>query len=175
MVHLGVELDGVYVFLCIFHGGHGAGIGGRHGTKALGQLLYVVDVAHPGGLFDFEPFEEFAGRIHHGLGLSEFPLVGFGDDAAEGFGDQLHAVADAEDGDAQFEDFAVDAGAGLVVYAVGAAGKDESDGFFLFDRIPHFAIADHFGVDVLFPYAPGDELIVLAAEVDDQNLLSVHG
>ena len=95
VVDFAVELDGVDVFFSVFHGGHGAAVGGGHGAEAFGEFFDVVHVAHPGGLFHIQAVEEFGCGVHHGFGFTEFPLVGFGDGAAHVFGDKLHAVADA--------------------------------------------------------------------------------
>ena len=88
--------------------------------------------------------------------------------AAELLGDELGAVADAEDGDAQVVDLGVEPRGALDVHRLGAAREDQRRRPALAhlgggDRVGH-----DLGVDVRLADPPGDELGVLGAEVDDQ-------
>jgi len=72
-------------------------------------------MGHPylGGFGDgSEDASVVRGDVEHGS--AEFGVVFFGDGCAEEFAGELHAVADAEDWDAEFEDFGVHGG-GVVV------------------------------------------------------------
>jgi hypothetical protein len=80
-------------------------------------------------------------------------------------GEQLAAVADAQYGHAQREDLRIHLGRACGVNAAGASGEDDADGVLGpnfadghvvgFDLAVHIALAD----------AAGNQLIVLAAEV----------
>src|SRR5262249_36949832 len=89
--------------------------------------------------------------------------------AAQRQASQLHAVADAEDGNAQLEQPRVAGrGAGLVD-AGRAAGEDEAPGAQGLDSLGGQVVADKLAKDVLLAHAPGDQLAVLGAEVEDEN------
>ena len=104
MGHLGVELDRVEVPRRVLEGGHG-GVGARTGDgEALGEVLHGVAVAHPDGLGSGHALEEEARLGPREKGGTVLPPVGAGDLAAQGVGHPLHAVADAQDGDAQVEE-----------------------------------------------------------------------
>ena len=83
--------------------------------------------------------------------------------------DQLHAVADPEDRDAEVVDRRVERRCALDVHALGATGEDDplrvaGAQFGGGDRVRH-----DLGVDVRLAYAPGNELRVLGAEVHHED------
>ena len=86
---------------------------GRDGNIAVGHpnLLVRGDSGEQPGIHLFEVQQ----------GKSEFALVTFADVAAEKVGEQVLAVADAEDRNTCFEDRAVQCGAFVIVDAAGAA------------------------------------------------------
>ena len=63
----------------------------------------------------------------------------------------------------------------LQVNAAGASGEDNPDGPQLLHFFQGPVVGMHLAVDSLFPDPPGNQLIVLAAEVQDQNrLMACH-
>ena len=110
-----------------------------------------------------------------GDGAAVFPGVvfpGLGDDTAQGVGHQLAAVANAQHGDAHFKNLLGQGRGAFCVNAVGAAGKDDADGVKGPDGL-HGGLAGgmDLAVHVTFPHPAGNELVVLTAEVQDQNFL----
>ena len=89
--------------------------------------------------------------------------------AAEVAGHELHAVADAENGDAQLEDAGVGVGRALRVDRRRPAGEDERQRAPRRDRRRRRGVVDELRVDAALAHAPGDQLRVLAAEVDDED------
>ena len=71
-----------------------------------------------------------------------------GDAAAELVGEQLHAVADAEDGEAGLEDPGRGLRGAFVVDAGGAAGEDEAARVEALDVLPGGVVGDELAVDV---------------------------
>ena len=134
-------------------------------------------MAHPGDALLRQPPEKPAGGVETGERLAVFPggvVLGGGDLAAQAVGDQLTAVADAKNGDAQLENGRVHMGRALFVDAVGAAGEDETDGGEAADLLQGQIVGLDLAVNVAFAHPAGDQLVVLAAEIQDQDFLLVH-
>ena len=177
VIDLRVELDAVEVPGLVGDGGAGAGGAvGREG-KALRNLLHIVAVAHPGGAFGGEVLEELTAGVEKRLGFAVFPggiALGRDDAAPQVVGQELTAVADAQDGHAQAEELRVRVGGGGVIDAVGPAGEDDADGRQGFQVLDGGRIGLHFAVNALLPDPAGDELVVLASEIQDDDGLVGH-
>ena len=102
-------------------------------------------------------------------GKPVFPFFRPGDRAAQGVDHELHAVADAQHRHAQVKNRRRRPGAVFFVYAGRAARQDDTfgvKGLQTFDvDVRGLDLAVHF----LFPHAPGNELVVLGAEIDDDD------
>ena len=89
--------------------------------------------------------------------------------SAEGVGDPVKAVADAENGKAHVEDLGVADGRGRVVNGGGAAGEDYARGLIATDLIERCSARENGGEDVTLADAASDELRVLRAEVENDD------
>src|SRR5581483_4074177 len=97
------------------------------------------------------------------------------DFAAELGGDELAAVADAEDRHARGVDRRVDGRRALDVDRGRAAGEDDPLRL-AGQHLRHRHVAgDDLGVDVGLPHPAGDQLGVLRAEVDDEDRVDLVG
>ena len=107
--------------------------------------------------------------------MAEFAGAGRGDMTAQGLGQRLHAVADAEHGLAAFQHDGGQTRGIRFVDAGGAAGEDEGVGVgeLLVGRVP----MQQFAVDAEVAHTAGDKLGGLGAEVDDGDGVVVgrHG
>ncbi len=177
MVDLRVELHAVEAPSLVGNGHIGAVVGVGGEGEALGNLGHIVPVAHPGDALLGQALEDLAGGIVVGPGLAVLPggvVLGLGDLAPQGVGHQLTAVADAQNGHPPGEDLRVHMGRGLQIDGVGAAGKDDTDGVHGLQIGQGGGIGFHFAVHIALPDPAGDELIVLAAEVKDNDSLVGH-
>ena len=85
--------------------------------------------------------------------------------APQGIRDQLTAVADAQDRDAQMKDLRADPGGGVVIHAVGAAGENDAHRVQCPQLLNGGLIAFHFAVYAAFTDSAGDQLVVLTAKI----------
>ena len=126
------------------------------------------------GLEVFDAFEQTGVTVGAYFGVTEFALRAAFNATAELLGHRLHAVADAENGHAGFED----GGARLVVaFFIGAhvrAREDDALRVEFANEVGGDVVRMHFAVDVRFAHATGDELRHLAAEVEDENTVVRH-
>ena len=109
--------------------------------------------------------------------VAEFALRAAFDLAAELLGHRLHAVADAENGNARLKDGLARL---VVAFLIGAhvrAREDDALRGELADEVRRNIVRMNFAVDVGFAHAAGDELGHLAAEVENQNAVvrGLHG
>ena len=181
--HFGVELQGVEAAFFVAHAGDRARRRRAHDLEARGQFGDLVAVAHPDlehavAVFALEVFDAFKKTgvvVGAHFGVAEFALGARLDLAAELLGHRLHAVADAEDGNARGED----GFARLVVrFFIGAhvrAREDDALRVERADEVGGDVVGMNFAVDVGFAHAAGDELRHLAAEVENENAVVRHG
>ena len=121
--HFGVKLQAVKIADGFLDGGKFGIVGGGDGLEAPGNPGEFVAVGVPNLQRPGQVGEERGGGIldvQCALAVFAF-LAGF-DLAAEKMGEQLHAVADAEDGEAQIENAGVRHGGVLGINAGRAAG-----------------------------------------------------
>ena len=177
MIDLGMELHAVKPPFFIRDGGVGAGIAPCDNAKAVRYLRHIVAVTHPGHTVFGQAPEQRACRVKPGLRFPVLPrgiVLSGGDSAAEVVREKLAAITDAEDGDAEPEKLGVCLRAFLIVNAAGTSGEYKPD------RLSRLNLAHgggkrlYLAVDAALPYAAGDKLIVLAAEVKDYNFLVFH-
>jgi hypothetical protein len=88
--------------------------------------------------------------------------------------DELQAVADAERGQAEFEDGGVGGRRVGVVDRAGSSGEDETEGLLGANLFDGCSAGKDDGEDVLLADAARDELGVLRTEVEDDDRGSVH-
>ena len=91
--------------------------------------------------------------------------------AAQRLADQLHAIADAQHGQAEVEDFRVAPRRARLVDAGRPAGQDQPLGGQLANPFGRQVVPHNFAVNLLLPHPPGDQLGVLRAEIQHQDLL----
>ena len=167
---LRVELDAVEAPALVLEGRDRRRGRGRDGSGAFGRRHDRVAVAHPDDLVVRQAGEQAALAVGHlELGPTELGCVRPIDPAAELPGHELHAVADAEHGHARLEERAVDAGRVRRVDGGRPAGEDDrasaASGYLgRADRSRH-----QLRVDPALAHAAGDQLSVLAAQVDDED------
>ncbi len=90
---------------------------------------------------------------------------------AHGLADQLHAVADAQHGNAQLEDFRIALRRALGVDARRAAGEDQPLRRKFANPLGCDVVPHDLAVDVLLADAAGDELHILGAEIEHEHPL----
>ena len=174
VVDLRVELDPVEPPPLIRNGHIGAGLGPCRQGEALRYLLHVVPVAHPADPALRQALEQGAGGVVEGLRLAVLPgavVLGGGNPAPQMVGQELAAVADAQHGHAQGKDGRVHLGRGLQIDRVGAPGEDKADGLHFLELRQGRGIGLDLAVHAALPDPPGDQLVVLPAEVQNNNSL----
>ena len=97
------------------------------------------------------------------------------DGATQLLGDQLGAVADAEDRHAEVVDRRIELRRALHVDALRAAGQDDRCRVFGGHLGGVQAVRDDLGVDAQLAHPARDQLRVLGAEIDDEDGLAVLG
>src|SRR5690606_20062521 len=89
--------------------------------------------------------------------------------AAEQMAEELHAVADAEHRHAELEDLRIDRGRPFLEHARRTAGEDDGGRREGLDGLGIHRARMDLAIDTQLADSPGDELGVLAAEVEDEN------
>jgi len=146
--------------------------------EAIRYDFHIIAVAHPADAGIGQVFKQRAAGIIEGLCFSIFSrgiLLSRYDFTAEGIGHKLASVADSEDRDSEPKDLLVNMGSGLKVNGIRAAGKDKADRVFIFKDRERGREGENFAVDAALTDSARDQLVILSAEVEDDNGLMVQG
>ena len=182
----GVELYGVVLTRFISHAGNRAGVGRSHDLEAGRQLGDLVAVAHP----DLEHavafgrgevcnvFQQLGMAACTHLGITELPRGPALDLAAELLRHGLHAVANAQHGNAQVKHGLRCPVCAFLVHAGMAAGKNDAFEHAVFGVLTNPFVTHiagmHLTKNMRLAHSSGDELGDLRAEVEDQDFLVLH-
>jgi len=149
--------------------------GGRRGEREEGavDVVDLVAVRHPHRTFLRDSLEEIVVSGNVEVRPPEFAVVSGLDRAAQVFAGELHAVADAKDGDAHAEDLRVHIRGAVAVNGRGAAGEDDALGLVGAEFVSGDCRGDEHGERAGLADASRDELSGLGAEVQDRDDLRV--
>ena len=173
--HLGVELERVEAARVVEHRGERAC--GRDGPalERGGDRLHAVAVAHPYRDRAGDAVEERVSGLHLDRHLAVLALHARHHAPAELVAHELHAVADAEDGNAHLEERGVARGRALLEHAVRSAREDDAGRRIRRQLRRRRVASDDLRVHLLLADAPRDELRVLRAVVEDRDPLVASG
>ena len=166
---LGVELDAVQAALRVGDRGIGRRAGAGRRLEAGRQPLDRIAVAHPDRLLGLQTGEESIALGHRDDGRPELLAAEGHDLAAERLGHQVQAIADAQDRHAAGPERRVGMGRARFVDAGRSAGENDRRRLAGGDLTPRGVEGQQLRVDVQLADAAGDELAVLAAEVEDDD------
>ncbi len=177
-----MELHAVVAALVVEHAGDRAARGAGQDVEVFRHLGDLVTVAHPyveakqavGVDVVFDAVQQAAFADHVDTGITEFTQLGTFNLAAQLLGHGLHAVADTEDGHAQFKYGLRAARAVGFVHGLGATGEDDAFRCEFADRFVVHVERVQFAVHTDFTHAAGDQLGVLGTEVEDQDAVGVN-
>ena len=111
-------------------------------------------------------------RLAHGqLRAAELPHLGALDAPAELAREELHAVADAQHRDAELEQLGIEARRAVGVDRGGAAAEDQPLGLAARDLLGADVVRQQLAEHAALAHAARDELRVLAAVVEDDDLV----
>ena len=169
-----VELDGIQALFSVLGSGHRAVDRVGRDLEAGRRLFDIIVVAHPADRGGLNIRKHLAGIVHKNLRLAVLALRCAADVTTQQVHHQLAAVADAQNRHAPVEDLRVDRGGILQINAVGATGKDDALGVLRLDERQIRLVGIDFTVDIVFADAAGDQLVVLAAEIQNDHGFVLH-
>ncbi len=177
VIDLRMELDAVKVAACILDGGHRRIVCLGHNFKSQRYFFHMIAVAHPDRTFPLNkktapkgPWFVLADQV----GMAVFTFAGRYNLSPEVTGQELHAIADAEDRNAQFEEGFLYCWRAVIINGFGAARENYAlrvifpDGFNIHVKGMQFAI--YMG----FTDTPRNQLGVLGTEIKDENFFAVN-
>ena len=173
--HFGMELHAVQTAGLILGSSHRAVGGVGHDLKAGGGRLDIIIMAHPADILLGQAGKHRAGGIQVDDRFAVLTLGGLADLAAQHVHHQLAAVADAQDRHTPGVDLGVDGRRIRQIGAVGAAGEDDAHGVLGLDLGQVGTVRIDLAIDVTFTDAAGDQLVILAAEIQYDNGFLLHG
>ena len=175
MDDLGMELDAVDPALDRLERRDRRGGRRREGREAGWGLEDRVPVRHPAGLLRGQAVEKPPVLGDGELRAPELADLGALDAAAQRQREQLHPVADAQHRDPQLEQLPLQARGALGVHRRRAAGQDQALGPPPRDLLDEDMVGQQLAEHPALADAPRDELGVLAAIVEDDDLVDRAG
>ena len=175
MHNLGMILHAVKLLLCILHCSNRTSDRMRRNTESIWNLRNIIGVTHPSSSLFRKPFKQKTILLKTGFCLTVFARRRCSYGSAQLICHQLCTVANSKDRNAERKNFRIDMRRAFSVDAVWSAGKNNADWMHLFyPRNCYFIIGVDFTVYVAFAYTPCNQLIILSAEIDNQNRFVVH-
>jgi hypothetical protein len=166
---LGVELHAPQALRAVAHDREGAVVRAGVDLEALRQALDLVAVAHPDHGAALDRLEQPLGPRDGHRGAPELALVRGAHVAAELLAHPLHAVADAQDGQAELEQLARNLGRVGRVDRGRAAGEDHAGEVHAPGELQRLVRRRDLAPGARLAHAARDQLRVLRAQVDDQD------
>ena len=163
--HLRMELHTVDALLGIRHRAERTVLAVRNGRKALRRFGDVIGVAHPHDGFPLHAGAERTARVKGDRHAAILALGCLFDCAAQRVCRQLHAIADAQNRNAQRIKRRVDMRRVGVEHRGRAAGKDDANGRLCADFLHRNGAGNNLTEDPGFSHASRDQLGILRAEV----------
>ncbi len=158
MDDLRVELDAVPAFGVVGHSSKRRARVARKRRESAGQTLNVVAVTHPHLLRGLEPSKERVGAVGGDAGVAVLALGGTHHAATECVALELHAVADAQDGNATLQHPLGHLRCAIVVDAGRATRQDDASELIVGDCTGWSIMGNEFRVDANLTEPAHDEL-----------------
>ena len=171
MDHLGVELDPVDVALDVLEGRDRRRGRRRQRGEARRRRVDGVAVRHPARLLGRRAGQQPPGLADGEVGAAELADLGALHPAAQRKRQQLHAVADAEHRNAELEQRRVELRRPVGVHRGRPAGEDQPARAAPAHLLDADVMRQQLGEHAALAHAARDELRVLAAEVQDDDLV----
>jgi hypothetical protein len=173
---LRVELNSVEPAIVALEGGDRR-LGARgERVEARRWLEDGVAMAHPALLLGRSPLQQLAAVVTKGeLAAPELAGRCLLHSPAELVDHELHPVTDAQDRDPEVEQLLAERRGAIRVDRGGAAGEHQSLRPALLDPLERRVVREQLAEDAALADAAGDQLGVLTAEVEDENLLGGLG
>ncbi|MNM73733.1 hypothetical protein D3C81_854730 [compost metagenome] len=176
MGHFRVELHAIPTLLFVGHRGHRDAVGHGGDGEARGHVRDVVTVAHPHiqtrlAAVVGQPAQQRVVALQLHFGMAEFALVGRFRATAQLLGHGLQAVADAEQRQAAVEHFLRCGRCARQRGGFRAAGQDDALGTKGGDFSRIVVPRPDFAIHAKFADATRDQLRVLCAEIEDEDLV----
>ena len=170
MVNLGMELQTEEPIQRVGNRGVHCVLAPRRRKKTGWQFHDPIPMAHPNFLKTFHAGEQRGVGNNFHLGVAVLAFLALLDASPELMGHHLHPVADAEHGDAELPDAGVALRRFAYVHTGGPAAEDDPARFQRRERCRGCVVAQDLGEHLAFADAPGDDLCVLRAEVQNNDL-----
>ncbi len=175
VMHFRMELDAIQFLIRILHRRRRAIVRTGRDFKSGRRLLDIIRMTHPAFTgIEYTVKKEAVRRCDTNLDPAVFPEIRADDLAAEQMRHELGAVADPEHRNAHIEKLLRKRRSTFRVYTGRAAREDDALRLSLHDLIHAFRIRDDLAIHVCFPDSSCNQLVVLAAEINDQNSLIFH-
>ena len=174
MRHFGMELQAEGIARPVFNRRVIRILRGGDGDKSFGQTGEFVSVRIPDLKRVGQILEQRARGVADGQGaFAEFPFLSRLDFAGQKVRQDLNAVTDAENRNAELEDAFVRQRRVFGIHAGWSAGKDQPSRLERGDIPGASVVAENAGINVALADATRDDLRVLGTEIENDNLI-VH-
>jgi hypothetical protein len=175
MCHFRVKLNAIDVTRGVAHCGGRGIVAVSHRFEGRREFEDTIAVAHPDThSFIVDIAEYLLGVVYVYCSRTIFAPLGFFDRSSQLVRQELHAVAYAEQRDAEFEYARIGERGVFVVYARGTSGEDNSLWLEELNLLQAHVEGMDFTVDMAFPYSARNQLSGLGAEIQNKQSLFVQ-
>ena len=127
------------------------------------------DFGHPHNLVFVQAFEQWRCSIHFSRCFTKLTVVRRFNFATQCMRHKLHTIAHTKNWNAKFKDFLFNFRGILFVHAVRTTSKDDTLRLQFLNFFQCFVVWIYFAVYMIFTNAACNQLIILTAEIDNNN------
>ena len=154
------------------NGSIGTSSGLRERFKLLRDRRDLIAVAHPNFHLLGQAIKENVVVGDFALSAAVFATWRIVDLSPQSFAGQLHAVANAQHGDAEFKQLRIAFGRAVFVDTVRSARKNDAFGRQFGDSFSRDVVSQYLAVNILLAHTPSNQLCVLRSKVQDNDSLA---
>ena len=142
--------------------------------EAFRYFRNIIIVAHPANILAFNTFKQGTiGLQFHGS-LTEFADTSTFNMSTQSMCHELMSIANAKNRYTQLKNTGINFRSFFSIYAVWSTCKNYTFWIFCLDLFKSIGIRDNFAVNSAFSNSSGNQLIILAAEVNNQYKFVLH-
>ena len=166
MIYFRVKLDRIKLPRRVSHGCYGTGSGRTRNRKPLRYLCYIIRMTHPDDRVHADIFKNHRGRYQRYFGPAILTDGSRPHLSAKKMCHQMRSVTNPENGNSKLKNLRRNRRRILFVRTARTTGKNNPFGGELANLIHTDRVRIHLAVDTALSHTTGDQLVVLAAEIN---------
>ena len=170
MQHLRMELNGIEALFRILSRSHRAVVRMSDDSKARSGLRDLIKMAHPADRVLWDILKQLSRTVHIQLSLAIFSYGSLFHPAPKDMHHELCAVTESKHRYSYLKQLLSTSGSPGLIAAVRPSRKDDALRLHLLYLCNVRSVGIYLAIDIAFSYTPRDQLVILASEINYNDL-----